>query len=1233
MKKKLLKGALTRIAATAIAAVFFTPTASAAGGSETTDMTNPVTGETETYENIFTGENAEWNDAANWDTSTTPFITTTYSPALVDGKTVSTSTAIDGWTLRVGAYNGAAVTWSGGINKIQAGSVGCWLTADETSSITIASFAGNQLEGSDSAPFKLSSANAGGITWSAGLTAASNTSLPFWYYLKGTGTVVYGGDITVANAQVIKQADITLSGTLQVASKTLVTFGSGTTKTFTADATIKRFTTVGGDLEDLSYDAHLATVTSGATTLTTADAVGTCELVQTTTGIVLYWVDGDPDNMPPPTVYKPSININFTSGAANGLTTSADVGLGEYAIPGTSWNNLTGSNGSLSALNAADSTGATFATAASVTISGTRGSYSCASLTAASDLRHGYIDENAGNPTPTVTVSGIPFEKYRVVVYTATDTGGASFGYITINGKNYTYVNDALTEGTTAWGNAGAQDSAEPIAEGTNVLVSAVIIGPTLTVVGHKDGTARGCIAAIQIVEYIPDVVEGVDLVIPVVNDTTYTVSEAKTLSGTVYVVGSGTLTLDGSAKITATTIDVAKDVVLNVNADRLDGTTFKGTGTVVYNNSLPVAGKGWTDSDNWIGTVWLKNYAIAGLDPGEFANARSTLRLSMCTGYFNNGDNTKTCVGTLDLQNDTGSYAFSVNNGWSTNGKTIFARLTGSGTLGVQTKDIAQRYIFKDASEFTGAINLANRTLRVIIGDGESLSPAQGSITVVAGATATIASGKTWNAEKNGFVVNGTLNVNGSITAASATSAISGSGTVVFTGRAPSPTGEAWWTNADWQGTVEINDVTDMVGRATGFTGTYLDFNSYGNAGSVIKLGTITGWLGNETCNVPVNLAGTLTINNGISGEAFTFKKLISNGGYITAPDQSATSRIVIEDGSEYAGYIGLNAKMVVFGTANPDFVKGQIYVSSNATITVPSVNTAFWAVGNIVVDGELKADGLARFGGGTSITTTDNGVFTLTSTGNGTETETDTDYARIKGTGTLKYDGTGWRALSTNNFPTTVTLVNEQAGDILLSRALTYSVGSLAGTKNLQGNYGSGARYLRVIQSQDTEWSGIVVSDGQDRIKGLTVAPGASAAGTLTLSGNQVKAQTLTVEADAKVNLTGTWKGATTVAGTFGGTGTLTGNLTLTDGATIKVNDISDPLEVSGSLTATGAITIELPEGAGKCMVITTGSRPDISGATFTTKIGGVEKKLKVTATANGLKVGAQSLLIRIR
>ena len=318
-------------------------------------MTNPVTGELESYTNAFVGASLEWNSADNWDTGNTPFISGNYDSALVTGKVVSTETAIDGWTLRVGAYNGARVTWSGGITKIQSdkkNSTGCWLTADETSVIIIDSFAGNQLEGIDSLPLKLSSAKNGGITWMGGLTSAGNTTLPFWYYLKGSGTVAYGGDITVANAQVIKQADIALSGTSRVASKTLVTFGSGTTKTFSADATIKRLTSLG---EDLSDDAHLATITSGATTLTTSEAVGKCELVQTSTGIVLYWVDGDPADLAP-TVYKPSISVNFTSGTS--LSTLADVGIGDYAIPGTSWNNLIGNNGSLSTVTQVDSTGA-----------------------------------------------------------------------------------------------------------------------------------------------------------------------------------------------------------------------------------------------------------------------------------------------------------------------------------------------------------------------------------------------------------------------------------------------------------------------------------------------------------------------------------------------------------------------------------------------------------------------------------------------------------------------------------------------------------------------------------------------------------------------------------------------------------------------------------------------------------------------------------------------------------
>ncbi len=1174
--------------------------------------TNPVTGETENYTWKFVGTDT-WNGTQYWQDSTAANPSAVpaksdsniWDPILFDGNTININAgmSVEGWDLRMGLFNGATLTMNN-LQKFQDGTM--WVTVDESSKLTITANKNDKYEGD---ALNLYSAREAGIEWTCALSNAGGTGLPFNYYLAGHGTVAFT-TITAANcSHTIKHADVTLSevaSSKAVRSKTLVSFTSSTS-TFLADATIKVKNADG----TANRDVALSSVTATTSTLTASGNVGDCELVQTSTGVVLYYVDYAK-------TYKPSININFTSGTA--LSTSGDVGLMGYAIPGTSWNNLTVSdNASLSALNAADSSGATFATAASVTITGTRGSWSCSSLTAASDLRHGYIDETATATTPTVTVSGIPYEKYRVIVYTATDAADKTFGYLAINGKNYTYSNGNVIEGTAAWGASGGQDTAEPIAEGVNVLVSPVTLGSTLTVVGHRSGNdTRGCIAAVQIVEYVPDVTEN-DLVIPVMNATTYTVSEAKTLSGTVYLVGSGTLTLDGSAKITASTIDLAKDVVLNIDADRLDATTFTGSGTVVYNNSLPVAGKGWTDSDNWIGTVWLKNYAIAGLNPGDFANARSTMRLSLCTGYFNDGDNTKTCAGTLDLQNDTGSYAFSVANGWSTNGKTIFARLTGSGTLGVQTKDIAQRYIFKDASEFTGAINLANRTLRVIIGDGESLSPAQGSITVVAGATATVASGKTWNAEKNGFVVNGTLNVNGSITAASASNAISGSGTVVFNGKAPSPVGDTWWENNNWTGTVQIDSIDNMVGAETGYTGTYLDFNSYGNDSSVIKLGNLTGWLGNYTCNVPVNLAGTLTINNGISGDAFTFKKLISNGGYITATDQAATSRIVIEDGSEYAGYIGLNAKMVVFGTDNPSFVKGRVYVSSDATITVPAVNTAYWAVGSIVVAGELKADSLARFGGGTSINTTDNGVFTLTGSDN--VNDTTTDYARITGTGTLRYaEVTGkWRTLSKTNFPTNMICENNlSTGLILQNPSETYTIGSLAGSGTMRSDMSNGNRHLRILQAKDTTYSGLFHTD--DRIGTVTVAPGASTAGTLTLSNTQTVSNDLAIESGAKVNLTGTWKGATTVAGTFGGTGTLTGNLTFSDGATFKAN--ATALTVSGTVTTpgSGSVAVDVSDIASS---ITSSGVTLISGGVSEVGTFAAPSGYRLAADNNALKI----------
>ena len=1173
---------------------------------------NPVTGETENYTWSFVGTDT-WNGTGNWRNSSganpsgTPAKSgeNTWDPILFDGSNINinASMSVEGWNLRMGLYNGATVTMNTFV-KYQ-GDTTMWMTVDEKSQLTVGGFGGGNI--TDGQVIKLSVAKANGITWNVGLTSG-NANNTFEYYLKGAGSVSYQA-VSAANHK-IKMADVTLSGNEKsVQSKTLVSFTSST-PTFTADAAIK----VKNSSDEVVRTVNLSSVNStGTTTLTTDNAVGTCELVQTATGILLFWVDGDPSDIKE---YKPSININFTNGAGNGLTTSDDVGLEGYAVPGTSWNNfVVANNATFNTVNAIDSTGAaSVAAGVSVSISGTRGHWNCSNLSSASNLLHGYIDENTSYPTPTVTITGIPYEHYRVIVYHSTDQNGAEFGYDTINGFNFTYVDGVQQIGTTSWGSAGADQSAEPIAEGTNTLVSAVLSGDTVTMVAHRVGggtpTARGCFAAIQVVQYVPEVGEN-DLVIEVSGPTTYTVSEERTLSGTVYVVGSGTLTLAGSEKITAATIDVAKDVVMNINADRLDATTFTGSGTVVYDTTAPVEGKGWANI-GWSGTVWIKNQAVAAFEGTKYGNAGSTVRFTGVTGYLQTSSwNSSTYVHKvpLELVDEGNTVAFTYNNGWGGNLVKINT-LKGTGTLYTYDKGSGEHIYIVDASGFSGVFNLTCKY--VYVGGSQpdysaSTNP-NGKLEIRSGVTMTVPSGKTWTAN-GGFVVNGTLNVDGTLASSHTTKAVSGAGTVVFTGRAPTVSGDAWWKNTDWTGTVQIKDVTNMVGDSR--TGVWLKFNDYGNSGSVVELNNVTGWLETGyTCTVPLKVTGTLYLNNGGSGKASAFKVGTLLGSGAISGDGSAVTVVfnITDDWSGFTGTIGLNNKCVVFGETIPDeLTAGTIYISEGAVVTPQQSSGTWWAVGGIKVDGELRAPSLDKFGGGTTITTTDNGVFTLL-----TASQIDdqsTSYARITGTGTLRYaDGGGnnWRTLSQTDFPTGMICENNiTAGLILKTAGGNHTIGSLAGSGKVRSDWGNGNRNLRILQAKDTTYSGLFDTD--DRVGTVTVAPGASTAGTLTLSNTQTVSNDLAVESGAAVNLTGTWVGATTVAGTIGGTGTLTGNLTFSAGSTFKAfASDENGLSVSGSITypASGTVTVDvsaLGTPAAKVVLLTAANESDIDITKF--------------------------------
>ena len=436
------------------------------------------------------------------------------------------------------------------------------------------------------------------------------------------------------------------------------------------------------------------------------------------------------------------------------------------------------------------------------------------------------------------------------------------------------------------------------------------------------------------------------------------------------------------------------------------------------------------------------------------------------------------------------------------------------------------------------------------------------------------------------------------------------------------------WVTSAaDWTGTIWLK------GKAlTGF-----DPNPYGNTQSTLRFSGIDAYFKNQSTPLEVipaielvddSYQYGLNVNNGYSRDTsnpnryIVFSKLKGDGELWT--NETADKVLINVLGwSEFEGKIQLVKKIVVFGDTVPpvtDFnTPGAIYISSEATVAVPA-GKQWRAVGGIHVYGTFKAADLGetQIRSDTTNFIYDTGIFTLTNAG--AVDDSTMDYARITGTGTLRYEGSGeYRVLSNVNFPTNMITEIELAGargGLGLkppSDGHTHTIGSLSGSKRIRTDFNSSyMRNLRILQAHDTTYSGVLdEGDKDDRIGTVTVAPGVASSGTLTLAGVQTHNNDLVVETNAMVNLTGTWVGPVDVYGAISGTGTVDGNLTLTDGATLKVDDLSGALAVSGVFTATGAINIELPSGAlggsqRKCMLLSSTGSVDLSGATFTLTVG---------------------------
>lgn len=204
-----------------------------------------------------------------------------------------------------------------------------------------------------------------------------------------------------------------------------------------------------------------------------------------------------------------------------------------------------------------------------------------------------------------------------------------------------------------------------------------------------------------------------------------------------------------------------------------------------------------------------------------------------------------------------------------------------------------------------------------------------------------------------------------------------------------------------------------------------------------------------------------------------------------------------------------------------------------------------------------------------------------------------TSISFAGLTGDGTIRYSSehTGYYTQATsaaNMFATTLHVANDNtgkgvvigwSGGVTTNRTVS---GSGKYRSDWGGSSGVADRYFLALQDDDSEWGGIFHED--DRMHGMKVAGVEGAAHkTLTLSGVQTQTNTLEIEPNGSANLTGTWVGDTTVNGEFGGTGNITGALTLNAGSTFKVwaTDV-DGLVATGALTlpVSGKVTVDVSD-----------------------------------------------------
>lgn len=329
---------------------------------------------------------------------------------------------------------------------------------------------------------------------------------------------------------------------------------------------------------------------------------------------------------PAPEAETSVISLNFGSNHRQVPQTLDDYGL--VPVPGYTWTNISGASGSQTVTVASGKP----LTAEPTVAYDSATTYWYAIGGSPVPFLYGYLDDGEGDSQDgvgaSVTVSGLPFWAYDVVVYAGLGDNGAVARPVRINDKLYTWDDErgatvATEDETAAYG--GIQLTAE---YGRNALrVRGVLdedYSQSLSVQGlPRSGSQRGGIAAIQIVER------------KVLDQNTIGELETLAKDTPVYILPTAQIVGD---------LTLPPDAILDLSAYALHGSGLPVTGTLTVNEGTQIRlplGASWTIAGAIAGTLGENAVIVGGsLATGVEVNENGTITADATYEWTGEGNN-----------------------------------------------------------------------------------------------------------------------------------------------------------------------------------------------------------------------------------------------------------------------------------------------------------------------------------------------------------------------------------------------------------------------------------------------------------------------------------------------------------------------------------------------------------------------------------------------------------------